>query len=85
MSEEQYSFHLGDEAFDNADEPEFAVNEAAIYFDDTKLVVAFGDGRIAEMTLDRKEEVDVVKAVLADANTWAIFLGSLSAALKEKM
>jgi hypothetical protein len=64
---------------------EFAVNEAAVYFDDNRLVVAFGDGKAATMEIERDEERDVVKRVLSDANTWAAFLGSLSAALKEHM
>lgn len=82
-NDEQYEFWMGDDYV--GPEPEWGLNEAVMYFDDKKLVIAFGDGRVAEMELERQEEVDVVKMVLADANTWAIFLGSLSAALKEKM
>lgn len=68
---------------EHQEEFEFEVNEAAIYFDGNQLVVAFGDGRCATMELDRDEERQVIKAVLADANTWAMFLQSLSAALKK--
>lgn len=62
---------------------EFEVNEAAIYFDDKKLVVVFGDGKQATMELESDEERALVKTVLADVNLWASFLGSLSASLKE--
>lgn len=70
---------------DNDGEGAFAVNEAAIYFSDdgNDLVVAFGDGKVATLELERDEERSVVKTVLGDANTWASFLGSLSAALKQ--
>jgi hypothetical protein len=74
--------HLGEEA---EEEGAWAVNEAAIYFEDDKLTVAFGDGKIAQMDIERDEEQAVVRAILSDANTWAAFLGSLSAALKEHM
>lgn len=62
---------------------EFALNEAAIYFDDMKLVVSFGDGRAAVLELEREEERQVVREVLRDVNTWASFLNALSAALKK--
>lgn len=65
------------------EEFEFAVNEAAIYFEDDNLTVAFGDGKVATMELENDHEREVVKTVLKDANTWAAFLGSLSAALKQ--
>lgn len=65
------------------EEFEFAVNEAALYFEGNTLVVAFGDGRSATMELDTDEERAVVHTVLSDANTWAMFLQSLSAALKQ--
>lgn len=81
QEEEQYEFWLGE----NGEEPEFAVNEAAIYFEHNKLVVAFGDGHLAEMDIERDDEREVVRKILSDANTWAAFLGSLSAALKKVM
>ena len=65
------------------EEFEFAVNEAAIYFDNDNLVVAFGDGKAATMEIERDDERDIIRRVLSDANTWAAFLGSLSAALKQ--
>ena len=40
--------------FDDDEEFEFGVNEAAIYFEDGNLVVAFGDGRIATMEIERE-------------------------------
>ena len=64
------------------EEFDFAVNEAAIYFEEGNLTVAFSDGRIATMEIEREEEREIIKKVLADANTWAMFLQSLSAALK---
>lgn len=68
---------------EHEEEFEFALNEAAIYFDNDNLVVAFGEGKVATLELERQEERDVIKKVLADVNTWAAFLGSLSAALKQ--
>ena len=65
------------------EEFEFAVNEAAIYFDNGNLVVAFADGKAAIMEIERDDERDVIRRVLSDTNTWAAFLGSLSAALKQ--
>lgn len=62
---------------------EFAVNEAAIYFDNDNLVVSFGEGKSATMEIERKDQAAVVRQVLSDPNTWAAFLGSLSAALQE--
>jgi hypothetical protein len=65
------------------EEFEFALNEAAIYFDDMNLVVSFADGKTATMELEREEERQVVREVLRDINTWASFLNALSAALKK--
>lgn len=67
------------------EEPQFAVNEAAIYFNDNKLVVVFGDGRNAVMELENDEERALVKTVLADVNLWHNFLSSLSAAVKRTL
>ena len=61
---------------------DFAVNEAAIFFVENRLVVSYGDGRSAFMELDSEEERQLVKTVLADPNFWANLLGSLSAAIK---
>lgn len=65
------------------EEFEFELNEVAMYFDNGNLVVAFDDGKAATMELERDDERDVIRTVLRDANTWAAFLGSLSAALKQ--
>lgn len=58
-------------------------NEAVLYFEDNNLIVSFGtpdDLRTATMELKTEEERDLIKTVLSDANLWANFLGSLSAA-----
>lgn len=65
------------------EEFEFAVNEAAIFFDDNRLVVSYGDGRTALMELDSDEERQLVKRVIGDVNFWAHFLTSLSAAIQK--
>ena len=83
MSEDQYSFHLGDEPLDSSDETEFAVNEAAIYFDDNELVIAYGDGSIIGITIDSEAERKVVRTVLGDVNLWTAFLGGLSQAMEQ--
>jgi len=62
---------------------DYAVNEAAIFFDANRLVVSYGDGRSALMELDSEEERQLIKTVMADPNFWAHFLSSLSAAIKK--
>lgn len=81
-------YELGEDTYqpsETQEEFEFALNEAAIYFseDGNNLVVSFGEGKEATIELEREEERDVIRRVLADVNTWAAFLGSLSAALKQ--
>jgi hypothetical protein len=80
MSDEQYSFHLGD---DPINDEELQQNEAAIFIEDGILVIAFGDNRTAEMELETEAETATVLTLLADPNFWAQFLGSLSVALKK--
>lgn len=63
------------------EEFDFAVNEAVIYFDDNLLVVGFGTGGEATMELGDEDERALVRSLLSDANLWASFLGSLSAAI----
>mgnify|MGYP000447017936 CR=1 FL=1 len=65
------------------DEPEFALNEAALFFDKNKLIVSFGDGRSAAMDLENEEERQLVRTLLGDVNLWASFFGSLSAAMRQ--
>lgn len=67
------SFWLGDE------EPE--LNEAAIFFFDNSLVIAYGDDRDITLELDNEEEKQLVKTLLADVNFWANFVNALSAAI----
>ena len=75
MHDGNNTFWLGDE------EPEFAVNEAALYFDNNNLVVAFGDGRNVVMELENDEERGLVRTVLSDVNFWANFVTALSTAI----
>ena len=78
--------HDGDNSFwlgDAGDEPEFAVNEAAIYFEENELTVAYGDGQIVAITLDNEQERAVVRKVLGDVNLWMAFLGGLSQAVEQ--
>lgn len=56
-------------------------NEAAIFFDDKSLVVAYGDGRDITIELDDEHEKQLVKTLLADVNFWAQFVSALSAAV----
>lgn len=79
-TEQQEEFDLPS----NDGEGLFALNEAAIYFDEEdNLVVAFGDGKTATLELENDDERAIIRTVMRDANTWAAFLGSLSAALKQ--
>jgi hypothetical protein len=61
-------------------------NEAAVYFDDNELIVAFGDDeKTVSIELNTEEERAVVQTVLSDANFWMAFLGALGQAMKTKM
>ena len=62
-------------------EQEWAVNEAALYFDNGNLVVVFGYGRSVSMELSSDNEREVVKTMLGDINLWTMFINSLSSAL----
>ena len=62
-------------------EEEWAVNEAAIFFDNNSLVIAYGDGRDITVELDDEHEKQLVKTLLADVNFWAQFVSALSAAV----
>lgn len=79
MTEKQEEFDYPS----NDGEGMFAVNNAAIYFDEGNLVVAYGDGNLVTMELEREDEREIVRKIVDDPNTWAAFLGSLSAALKK--
>jgi hypothetical protein len=56
-------------------------NEAAIYFNDNQLVVAYGDGRNIVMELESEEERELVQTIISDVNFWSQFLSALSVAL----
>lgn len=56
-------------------------NEAALFFDENTLVVAYGDGRDITVELDDEHEKALVKTLLADVNFWAQFVSALSAAV----
>ncbi len=60
-------------------------NEAAIYFNDNELVIAYGDDKTVSIELNTDEERAVVQTVLSDANLWMAFLGALGEAMKTKM
>jgi hypothetical protein len=64
---------------------EEAYNEAAVYFNDNELVVAFGDDKTVSIELNTDEERAVVQTVLSDVNLWMAFLGALGEAMKTKM
>ena len=81
--EEMEETHLAEMQAEEELEFEFDLNEAAIYFDDDTLVVSFGEGRTATMEIEDDHEREIVRSVLGDVNTWAMFLTSLSAALKQ--
>ena len=78
-------YKLGKDSYRKTEQEEFefALNEAAIYFDGKEdLVVAFGEGKIASLELKDDNERSIIKTIMGDENTWTIFLGSLSTALK---
>lgn len=60
-------------------------NEAAIYFNDNELIVAYGHDKTVAIELNTDEERAVVQTVLSDANFWMAFLGALGQAMKTKM
>ena len=45
-------------------------NEAALFFDDKSLVIAYGDGRDITIELDDEHEKELVRTLLADVNFW---------------
>lgn len=64
---------------DNDDD--YELNEAALFFDDKSLVIAYGDGRDITIELDDEHEKELVRTLLADVNFWAQFVSALSAAV----
>jgi hypothetical protein len=71
----------GDNSFWLGDDEEAEYNEAAIFFFDNSLVIAYGDDRDITLELDNEEEKQLVKTLLADVNFWANFVNALSAAI----
>ncbi len=69
----------------DANEEEWAENEAALYFDEDneEFVVAYGDGQIIGITIDNDEDRQVIRTVLSDANFWTAFLGALGQAMQQ--
>lgn len=59
------------------------LNEAAIFFNDDELVIAYGDNKSISIELNTDEERATVQTVLSDANFWTAFLGALGQAMKE--
>ena len=62
-------------------EDDYELNEAALFFDDKSLVIAYGDGRDITIELDDEHERELVRTLLADVNFWAQFVSALSAAV----
>jgi hypothetical protein len=59
------------------------LNEAAIFFDENTLVVAYGDNKSISIELNTDEERETVQTILSDVNFWTAFLGALGQAMKE--
>ena len=84
MSDEQESTDIYHWLGDEAEEPEYALNEAAIYFDDeNRLIVIYGEGRTMAIELNSDHEKALVRTVLNDPNFWHAFIGALSASLEQ--
>jgi len=64
-------------------DPTFALNEAALYFEDDTLVVAFGDGKSASILLSAVSERKLVQEMLSNPVLWQAFLGSLVDAIQK--
>jgi hypothetical protein len=59
------------------------LDEAAIFFDENTLVVAYGDNKSISIELNTDEERETVQTILSDVNFWTAFLGALGQAMKE--
>jgi len=59
------------------------LNEAAIFFDENTLVVAYGGNKSISIELNTDEERETVQTTLSDVNFWTAFLGALGQAMKE--
>jgi hypothetical protein len=65
-------------------ESDWGENEAAIYFNETELVVDFGHpAKTISISLDDDNDQYLIAKVLDDTNFWTAFLGALSQAVEQ--
>lgn len=65
---------------DTQEEFDFAVNEAAIYFEGGELKIAYGAGVIISVGMTPEQEA-MTKQLLSTGDFWTAFLGGLSNAV----
>lgn len=59
------------------EEFDFAINEAAIYFENGELTISYGEGNILAVGMSEDKQ-KLTKQVLATGDFWTAFLGGLS-------
>lgn len=71
-------YELGEDTYQEPQQEfDFAVNEAALYFEDGELKIAYGEGYIISIGMSEQKQA-LTKQVLGQGDFWTAFLGGLS-------